>query len=92
MKKNKILLAGLMIMASIGLTACGNPLKTLPEVSEDNLVDKYDEDEKTYGKQAVDRLMKELTKSDAIYGDVTSIVVYDREDNEDSKDKSELSL
>lgn len=92
MKKNKILLAGLMIMASIGLTACGNPLKTLPEVSEDNLVDKYDEDEKTYGNQAVDRLMKELTKSDAIYGDVTSIVVYDREDNEDSKDKSELSL
>lgn len=90
--KKKSLLAGLMLVAALGLTACGNPLKSLPEVSDENLVESYDDDKETYGNAAVDRLVKQFKKDDILKGDITSLVVYDREDNEESKEKSELSV
>lgn len=90
--KKKSLLAGLMLAAALGLTACGNPLKVLPEVSDDNFVEAYDDDKETYGNAAVDRLIKQLKKDDIIKGDLTSLVVYDRDDNEETKEKTELSV
>ena len=85
--KKKLLVAAFALVTAFALTACGNPLKSLPEVGEDNLVDLVDDDEE--GNPVAARILKELNKSDDINGDITEVTVYDREDGED-KDKSEI--
>ncbi len=86
--KKKVILTGLLLTMCVGLTACGNPLKQLPEATEENI---YDEDEETTGNEAADEIIDVLTDEDegGVDGDVVSFTVYDREDDDD-KDKSEV--
>lgn len=87
--KKRFILAGILLTMCMGLTACGNPLKQLPEATEENI---YNEDEETTGNEAADEIIDVLTDEDegGIDGDVVSFMVYDREDNEDSKKKSDV--
>lgn len=85
--KKKAMLAGLILCLSVGLCACGNPLKKLPEVTDENI---YNVEEETTGNEVADDILDELEDQNCIHGDVTSFVVYDRDDDEDDKDKSEV--
>ena len=87
--KKKLLVAAFALVTAFALTACGNPLKSLPEVGDDNLVDLVDDDED--GNPVAARILKELNKSDDINGDITEVTVTDRKDGDD-KDKSEIYL
>ncbi len=88
--KKRIVLSGFILAAALGLTACGNPLKSLPEVSDTNLVDLVDEDKEA--NDAAARIIKELDKNDSIIGEIESVVVYERDDDEKEKNKSEVSV
>lgn len=89
--KKKIILAGLLCCMCLGLTACGNPLKQLPEALDENI---YDTEEGTTGNEAADEIIDVLTDEDedGIDGDVTAFAVYDRDDDEEDKDQSDLSV
>ena len=56
--KKKLMVALAAVMAACALTACGNPLKSLPEVGSDNLVDLVDENEDK--NQAAAAILKKL--------------------------------
>ncbi len=89
--KKKMLLSGLLLTLCLGLTACGNPLKQLPEATEENI---YVVEDESTGNEAADEIIDVLTDEDegGIDGDVTSFMVYDRDDDEEDKDESELAV
>ncbi len=87
--RKKVWLMGIMACLCVGLTACGNPLKKLPEATGDNI---YDADEETTGNDFADDLLDDLMDEGGIPGEVTSFVINDRDDNEDSKERSELKV
>ncbi len=86
--KKKLMVALAAVMAACALTACGNPLKSLPEVGSDNLVDLVDENEDK--NQAAAAILKKIKKDDLAIGDVEEVTVYDRKDDEDGKEKSDV--
>lgn len=87
--RKKVWLMGIMACLCVGLTACGNPLKKLPEATGENI---YDADEDSTGNDFADDLLEDLMDEAGIPGDVTSFVINDRDDNEDSKERSELKV
>lgn len=87
--RKKVWLMGIMACLCVGLTACGNPLKKLPEATGENI---YDADEDTTGNDFADDLLDDLMDEGGIPGDVISFVINDRDDNEDSKERSELKV
>lgn len=87
--RKKVWLMGIMACLCVGLTACGNPLKQLPEATGENI---YDADEDTTGNKVADDLLDDLLEEAELNGDVTSFVINDRDDNEDSKERSELKV
>ena len=86
--KKKLMVAFAAVMAAFALTACGNPLKSLPEVGSDNLVDLVDDNEDK--NQAAAAILKKIDKDDLAIGDVEEVTVYDRKDDEDGKEKSDV--
>ncbi len=89
MKKKSIaiMMAGYL---ALSLTACGNPLKKLPDVSETNI---YDAAADMTNNEAADAIVKEI--EDVILdggAQLTGLVVYDREESEDEKERSEVSV
>ena len=86
--KKKLMVALAAVMAACALTACGNPLKSLPEVGSDNLVDLVDENEDK--NQAAAAILKKIKKDELAIGDVEEVTVYDRKDDEDGKEKSDV--
>lgn len=87
--KKKILFAVILTSMCMSMTACGNPLKLLPEANED--VNIYDADEKSTGNEAADAIIKSLKKGDAIAKKVSEFYVEERSDK-DSKERSELTV
>lgn len=87
--RKKVWLMGIMACLCVGLTACGNPLKQLPEATGENI---YDAEEDTTGNKVADDLLDDLLEEAGMEGDVTSFVINDRDDNEDSKERSELKV
>lgn len=87
--RKKVWLMGILVCLCVGLTACGNPLKKLPEATGDNI---YDADEESTGNDFADDLLDDLMDEGGIPGEVTSFVINDRDDNEDSKERSELKV
>ncbi len=87
--RKKIWLMGILACLCVGLTACGNPLKKLPEATGENI---YDAEEDTTGNDFADDLLEDLMDEAGIPGDVTSFVINDRDDNEDSKERTELKV
>ncbi|MDE6713634.1 MAG: hypothetical protein K2K20_07850 [Lachnospiraceae bacterium] len=87
--RKKVWLMGIMACLCVGLTACGNPLKKLPEATGENI---YDAEEDTTGNDFTDDLLEDLIDEAGIPGDVTSFVINDRDDNEDSKERTELKV
>ena len=88
--KKKFLLTGILLAAAVGLTACGNPQKKLPDVSDTNFIENYDDDKETYGNAAVDLLVKKLPKEVNIPGEITGFVVYDIDLGSENKEKATL--
>ncbi len=86
--KKKLMVAFAAVMAAFALTACGNPLKSLPEVGSDNLVDLVDDNEDK--NQAAAAILKKIDKDALAIGDVEEVTVYDRKDDEDGKEKSDV--
>ena len=87
--KKKSIIIGLALAAAFMCTACGNPQAQLPEADKKvDLVEVVDEDKE--GNPVEARIIKELEKSDEVYGDLISVTVYEREDNEDERTKSDL--
>ena len=87
--KKKFLFATIMTVMCMTLTACGNPLKMLPEANDD--VNIYDSGEKTTGNAAADEIIKALKKGDAIEKKITEFYVEERNDKE-SKERSNLEI
>lgn len=87
--RKKLWLMGILACLCVGLTACGNPLKKLPEATGKNI---YDADEDTTGDDFTDDLLEDLMDEAGIPGNVTSFVINDRDDNEDSKERTELKV
>lgn len=87
--RKKAWLIGIMACLCVGLTACGDPLKKLPEATGENI---YDAEEDTTGNDFTDDLLEDLMDEAGIPGDVTSFVINDRDDNEDSKERTELKV
>lgn len=87
--RKKVWLTGIIVCLCVGLTACGNPLKKLPEATGENI---YDADEDTTGNDFTDDLLEDLMDEAGIPGNVTSFVINDRDDNEDSKERTELKV
>ncbi len=91
--KKKILLAATALCIAVGLTACGNPLKKLPESDDSvNWIEAYDKSEKTYGNQAIDAIVKYFDKEGVMAKEyIEGLYVLDRDDK-DNKEKSTLSV
>jgi len=87
--KKKLVLSGMILGICVGLCACGNPLKQLPEANEENI---YNADDETTGNEAGDEILDYLEDESAYKGKVIGFVVYDRDDNEETKEKSEVSV
>ena len=87
--RRKVWLMGILACLCVALTACGNPLKKLPEATGENI---YDVDEDTTGNDFADDLLDDLIDEGEIPGDVISFVINDRDDNEDSKERTELKV
>lgn len=87
--RKRVWLMGIMACLCVGLTACGNPLKKLPEATGENI---YDVDEDTTGNEFADDLLDDLMDEGEIPGDVISFVINDRDDNEESKERTELKV
>lgn len=87
--RKKVWLLGAALCLCMGITACGNPLKQLPEATGENI---YDEDEDTTGNDFADDLLEDLVDEAGIPGKVTSFVINDRDDNEESKERTELRV
>ena len=88
--KRKLLLTATALVLCLGLTACGNPLKQLPEATGENI---YDEEEETTGNELADDIIDELMDEAGFPGeDVVSFVVNDRDDDEEGKERSDLSI
>lgn len=87
--RKKICLLAISFCLCAGLTACGNPLKKLPQATGENI---YDEDKETTGNEFVDDLLDDLIDDGGIPGEVTSFVINDRNDKGDSKERSELKV
>ncbi len=86
--KKKFLIATVLLSTCLGLAACGNPQKLLPE--EDESANVYDADEETTGNEALDELIESVADDKGFKGDVTEVYVYKRKDSEDNKEKSKL--
>ena len=88
MKKKK-LVAVLALGMALGLTACGNPLKSLPEAGKDNVLE-ADLDEKA--EDVVDDIMDKIKETEFLPEDTefTSFVINKRKDDEDEKTKSKM--
>ena len=86
--KKKFLFAVVATVACMTLTACGNPLKLLPEADGENI---YDVDEKTTGNEAADTIISALKKDEVIEKKISEFSVEDREDKE-SKEKSLIEV
>lgn len=88
--KKKIVLLFTTACLCAGLTACGNPLNDLPEATGENI---YDAGEETTGNEFADDIIDKLMDEGVLLGDqIVSFVVNDRDDDEDSKERSELSV
>ena len=88
--KKKIMFLFATVCLCAGLTACGNPLNDLPEATGENI---YDAEEETTGNELADDIIDELMDQGALSGDrIVSFVVNDRDDNEESKERSELYI
>lgn len=86
--KKKFLFAVIVTVTCLTLTACGNPLKLLPEADGENI---YNADEKTTGNEAADTIISKLKKDGAIDKKISEFSVEDREDKE-SKEKSLIEV
>lgn len=85
--KKKVLLTLTVILASAMLFACGSPLKKLPKATGENIYSSS-----TTGNEYMDGIIDELKDKDAIQGRITSLAIYDREDDEKNKDKAVISM
>lgn len=88
-KRAWLWLMGMMVCLCVGLTACGNPLKKLPEATGENI---YDEEEDTTGNEFTDDLLDDLMDEAGLDGDVKSFVINDRDDNEETKERTEMKV
>lgn len=86
--KKKFLFAVIVTVTCLTLTACGNPLKLLPEADGENI---YNADEKTTGNEAADTIISALKKDEVIDKKISEFSVEDREDKE-SKEKSLIEV
>lgn len=82
----------LYIIILLSLTGCENTKAPLPEVSVINYMNTYDAENETYGDIVIDDIIHELTSNDAIYGDITDVVLYDREDKNSSSSDLYLEI
>ncbi|MCM1186975.1 MAG: hypothetical protein NC251_06465 [Lachnoclostridium sp.] len=87
--KKKLCLLGMAFFLCAGLTACGSPLKKLPQATGENI---YDEDEETTGNDFADEILDDLSDEGGIAGEVVSFIVNERNDKGDSKERSELKV
>ena len=80
--KTKKLVAVLAVGMAFGLTACGNPLKTLPEAGKDNVLE-ADLDEEA--EDLVDDIVDKIKEVEYLSDDTefTSFVVNKRKDDEE---------
>ncbi len=87
--KTKKLVAVLSLAMAVGLTACGNPLKTLPEEGKENV---FDADLGEEGEDLVDDIVDKINETEYRSEDTeySSMVVYKRKDDEDEKTKSKM--
>ncbi|MCR4584615.1 MAG: hypothetical protein K5686_02720 [Lachnospiraceae bacterium] len=87
--KTKKLVAVLAMTMAFGLTACGNPLKTLPEEGKDNVLQAELEEET---EDLVDDIIDAINEGEYRAEDTeyTSFVVTKRKDDEDEKTKSKM--
>jgi len=86
----RIILCMIILTLMLGITACGNPLNSLPEVSETNYVENYDVENKTYGNGIIDLIVGELSGNSLYYGGIRDIEIYNRIDDTNNKDFSKL--
>lgn len=88
--RRKLLLSVTALLLCLGLTACGNPLKQVPEAAGENI---YDGEEETTGNELADDIIDELMDEAGLPGeDVVSFVVHDRDDDEESKERTDLNI
>lgn len=88
MKKRCLFLFTILCLCA-GLTACANPLSELPEADGENI---YNEGEGSTGNALIDEITDELMEERALYGDLVSVTVNDRDDNEESGEQSDLYI
>ena len=87
--KTKKLVAVLAVTMAFGLTACGNPLKSLPEAGKDNVLEADLEEE---ADDLVDDIIEKIKEVEYLSDDTefSSFVVTKRKDDEDEKTKSKM--
>ena len=83
---SSLLMPVFLLIVMFALTGCGNPLKTLPSVSDDNLLlPKVNKDGQETVTPEATAICDAISERDDVFGVIKSVTVYDRKDDTDSK-------